>query len=134
MIPSIQESAEAIRSAKEALDNYKRFFFGNAKLESELYDLGFLTAEERFMAIDIALQEVTPADRRGPNPPNHITSYGALKGERLVAFRWNSPEFKREMYFKFAVVGRCGKPRLVVYSFHEHRPLKFAGESSDKEF
>jgi hypothetical protein len=123
MIPSNQESAEAISSAKEALENYKRFFFGNIKLESELYDLGLLTAEERYMAVDIALQEITSNDRRGPNPPNHITSYGLLKGEHLFAFRWISAEFKRDMYFKFAVVGRCGKPRLVVYSLHEHRPL-----------
>jgi hypothetical protein len=42
MILSNQESAEAIRSAKDALENYKRFFFGNAKLESELYDLGLV--------------------------------------------------------------------------------------------
>ncbi len=69
MIPSPQESAEAISSAKEALENYSRFFFGNAKLENELYDLGLLSAEERYMAVDIALQEITPADRRGPNPP-----------------------------------------------------------------
>ena len=122
MILSNQESAEAIRSAKDALENYKRFFFGNAKLESELYDLGLLTAEERYMAVDITLQEITPADRRGPNPPNDFTSSGLLKGERLCAFRWQSVEFKRLMYFKFAVAARSGKPRLVVYSLHEHRP------------
>ena len=74
------------------------------------------------MAIDVALQEITSSDRRGPNPPNDVASYDTFKGERLIAFRWNSAEFKKKMYFKFAVVGRCGKPRLVVYSLHEHRP------------
>ena len=86
MIPSQQESAEAISLAKDALEEYNRFFFGNAKIESELYDLGLLTAEERYMAIDVVLQEITPTDRKGPNPPNDITSYGSLRGERLVAF------------------------------------------------
>ena len=123
MIPSDQESADAIRSAKDALENHRRFFLGNSKLDNELYCLGLLTAEERYMAVDIALQEITPANRRGPNPPNDITSYGLLKGQRLCAFRWQSAEFKRVMYFKFAVVGgKSGKPQLVVYSLHENRP------------
>jgi hypothetical protein len=121
MIPSDQESAEAIRAAKDALENHKRFFFGNAKLEGELYDLGLITAEERYMAVDIALQEIAPADRRGPNAPNDVTSYGPYRSDRLLAFRWRSAEFNRVMYIKFAVVRGSGNPRLVVYSLHEHR-------------
>jgi hypothetical protein len=124
MIPSPQESADAIRSAKAALEAYNRFWFGNLKLEGELYELGLLSAEERDRAVVVALQEIRPADRRGPNPPNDITFYGPFKNERLCAFRWQSAEFKRVMYFKFAVVCRDGKARLVVYSLHEHRPLK----------
>jgi hypothetical protein len=120
MIPSDQELAEAIRSAKGALENHKRFFFGNAKLEGELYDLGLITSGERYMAVEVALHEITPADRRGPNPPNDVTSYGPYRDEHLLAFRWRSVEFKKVMYFKFAVVRGSGRPRLVVYSFHEH--------------
>jgi hypothetical protein len=122
MIPSNQESADAIVAAKEALDNYGRFFFGNNKLEKELYDLGLLSAAERFMAIDIALQEITPATRRGPNPPNDESSSGPFRGNRLFAFRWNSCNFSRLMYFKFAIDSGSRRPRLVVFSFHEHRP------------
>ena len=122
MIPSIRESIEAIAAAKKALENYKRFFFGNNKLESELFDLGLLTAGERYMAIDIALQEITPANRRGPNPPNDTSSHGPFFGERLFAFRWASANFAKTLYFKFAIACGSGNPRLVVYSFHEHKP------------
>ena len=122
MIPSDQESAEAIAAAREAFGNYGRFFFGNNKLEQELYDLGLLNAAERYMAVDIALQEITPATRRGPNPPNDESSCGPFRGNRLFAFRWNSCNFSKLMYFKFAVAGGSGKPRLVVFSLHEHRP------------
>jgi hypothetical protein len=122
MIPSDQESADAITAAKEALENYGRFFFGNTKLEQELYDLNLLSVAERYMAIDIALQEITPATRRGPNPPNHESSHGSFRGNRLFAFRWNSCNFSTLMYFKFAIHRGSGKARLVVFSFHEHRP------------
>jgi hypothetical protein len=122
MILSYQESADAIVAAKAALENYSRFFFGNNKLEQELYDLGLLNAVERYMAIDIALQEITPATRRGPNPPNDESSRGPFRGNRLFAFRWNSCNFSRLMYFKFAISSDSGRPRLVVFSFHEHRP------------
>lgn len=73
MIPSVQlDSSAAIRLARGALAERDRFLFGNEKLESEFYALDLLSAEERYMAIDVALQEISPACRRGPQPPNDV--------------------------------------------------------------
>ncbi|SPF52022.1 hypothetical protein SBA4_4800015 [Candidatus Sulfopaludibacter sp. SbA4] len=124
MIPSGQlDSKSAIRAAKDSLEKYGRFWLGNEKIESEFYDLDLLTREERYMAIDVALQEVSPACRLGPQPPKVIAK-GVFQGNYLYAFRWHSQEFKREMYFKFALSSDAGGTHLAVYSFHE---------STDKE-
>jgi hypothetical protein len=124
MIPSLQlDSRSAIRLAKAALAECGRFWLGNAKIESEFYDLDLLTPEERYMAIDVALQEISPACRRGPQPPKDIAK-GVFQGNCLYAFCWHSQEFKREIYFKFALSKDAGRTHLVVYSFHE---------SADKE-
>ena len=138
MIPLVQlDSSSAIDAAKEALDHYGRFWLGNVKVESEFYDLGLLSAEERYMAVDIALQEISSACRMGPQPPGDVSSHPPFRGQHLYAFCWNSQEFKREMYFKFAlVVSASGETRVAVsggpavlalYSFHEATDKDFGG-------
>ena len=124
MIPSVQlDSWTAIKAAQNALRKFARFVAGNAKLEAEFYALGFLSAEERYMAVDIALQEITPACRLGPQPPND-RSCGLYRSKPLYAFCWRSPEFNKEIYFKFAFASASDGDHLIVYSFHE---------STDKE-
>jgi hypothetical protein len=121
MILSPQGSAEAIAAAKRSLENYGRFWFGNLKVESDFYDLGLVTEQERYMAVDIALQEIGPHDRSGPEPPNNVSSGPPFHKRYLYAFCWKSKEFAKLMYFKFAVIPGSGKSRLAVYSFHESK-------------
>jgi hypothetical protein len=108
------DSLSAIRLARETLENNGRFWLGNEKIETEFYELDLLTAEERYMAVDIALQEIAPCCRLGPQPPGDRSG-----GKYLYAFYWPSPEFKKDMYFKFALSTDAGRTHLIVYSFHE---------------
>jgi hypothetical protein len=121
MIPSNQESVDAIIGARRALSAYRgNFWFGNlAKVEREFNELDLLTRSERFMALDIALGEITPADRLGPEPPNDFSVHPPFHNEKLYAFCWYSKEFKRRMYLKFALAAGCRPSKLVLYSFHE---------------
>jgi hypothetical protein len=120
MIPSQQlDSASAIKGAKQALEKNGRFLAGNAKIEAEFYALDLLTGAERYAAIDIALQEISPNCRLGPQPPGNVS-----RGKYLYAFYWESPEFNKRMYFKFALCEDAGRTHLIVHSFHE---------STDKE-
>lgn len=74
------------------------------------------------MGIDIALQEITYADRCGPPHPNDISSHPPFWGQHLYAFKWASAHFQRKMYMKFALVeGMHGKEAIAIYSFHEAR-------------
>jgi len=123
MIPSSQGSKAAIALAKKALECHRRFWFGNLKVESEFYDLGILTKEERYMAVDIALMEIAAGDRLGPEPPDNVSYPSSpFPNQPLYAFCWNSREHGKLMYFKFGVAVGPGKPQLVVYSFHESNP------------
>jgi hypothetical protein len=115
MIPSIKlDSASAIKTARAALEENRRFLLGNEKVETEFYDQDLLTREDRYMAVEVALQEISPICRLGPQPPNDI-SYG----KQLYAFCWESAEFNKRMYFKFALSCDAGRTHLYVYSFHE---------------
>jgi hypothetical protein len=87
MIPSKRlDSASAIVAAREALEKNGKFLLGNAKIENEFYNLDLFTREERFMAIDIALQEISPECRLGPQPPGDI-SHGKVSLRFLLEFR-----------------------------------------------
>jgi hypothetical protein len=121
MIPSLKRGSQAaIEAAKEALERYSRFWLGNpGKVESELYELGLLSDGERYMAIDIALQEISPACRLGPEPPHDLSSHPPFYRQSLYAFRWDSGHFGKMMYLKFALVSGSGGTRLALYSFHE---------------
>jgi hypothetical protein len=121
MIPCHQESSSALEGAKRALEVYRgRFWLGNiSKVEQEFFRLDLLDEEERFMALDIALQEITPDDRCGPPPSNDRSSHGPFKDCKLFAFKWHSSQFGKEMYFKFGLPIDSGEARLAVYSFHE---------------
>lgn len=117
------DSRMAIDAARSALQRFGRFVAGNVKLEAEFYALELLSAAERYMAIDMALQEIKSADRLGPQPPSD-RSFGLYRGRQLYAFCWRSPEVKKEIYFKFAFAPASDGDHLIVYSFHE---------STDKE-
>ena len=117
MIPYGQrtDSASAIRLAKEALEAHSRFWLGNDKIEEELFNLNLLAPEERYMGVDIALNEIAPCWRLGPQPPNDVSR----AGDPLYAFYWASAEFKKCMYLKFALSFDAGRVHLVLHSFHE---------------
>lgn len=122
MIPSSQSSAGAVKSARRALDEHGRFWLGNVtKVEKEFYELGLLTKEERYASVDIALQEIGPDDRLGPQPPDDVSSHPPFKGLRLYAFCWTSAHFTKSMYIKFALVSGSGPTKLVLYSLHEEK-------------
>jgi hypothetical protein len=115
MIPSEQlDSSAAIKLARESLQRNGKFLLGNSKIEVEFYNLDLFTREERLMAIDIALQEISPACRLGPQPPGNMSGV-----KHVYAFCWASPEFKKDMYFKFALSTAAGRTHLYVYSLHE---------------
>lgn len=117
------DSASALAAARKALDDMGDFRFGNPeKLESEFYELRLYTESERFSAIDIALSEIKPEDRIGPQPPSNI-SIPPYAGWTLYAFRWKSSESGLDMYIKFCLAGTTGSELLVLHSFHEERPL-----------
>jgi|ERR1022692_306703 hypothetical protein len=123
MIPCSQESAEALAAAKQALEDYDgKFWFGNlSKVEAEFCELDLLVDSERFMAVDFALQEITPEARCGPSAPDDFSTHPPSRNLPMYAFCWNSSDLKRRMYLKFALSFDCKKARLVVYSFHEAR-------------
>ena len=123
MILSNKESVAALTAAKQALEDYRgKFWLGNLpKVEREFHELDLLDESERFMAIDIALQEITATDRCGPEPPHDVSDHPPFRNLQLYAFCWNSAEFKKRMYMKFALASDCTKTKLVVYSFHESR-------------
>jgi hypothetical protein len=129
MIPSEQESAEALLRARQALEDHQRFWLGNVgKVELEFFELDLLEDSERFMAVDIALGEITPKDRDGPPPPDNVTSHPPFCGFPMYAFCWSSPQFSRRMYFKFALIPgsgktQMGKTKLAIYAFHEPRTI-----------
>jgi hypothetical protein len=120
MIPSATESEKALASARKALDEHERFWLGNpGKVEAELYALDLLTESERFVAVDFALQEISGADRKGPAPPNHLSSHSPFRGLQLFAFKWQSKHFGKLMYLKFALVSDSGPTKLALFSLHE---------------
>jgi hypothetical protein len=120
MIPCDQESVDALDKARKALDDHGRFWFGNeTKVEAEFYVLDLLTPEERYIAVDMALTEVTCKDREGPDSPNDRSAHGPFKGLKLFAFRWKSLEHGKIMYIKFGLPCDPLPVKLALYSFHE---------------
>jgi hypothetical protein len=115
-------SSGALAAARRALEaSNGKFRFGNSKLENEFYGLGLLTPQERFVSVDIALSQVGPEHRCGPDPPGNI-SFHPYPGRTLYAFKWYSPEFGSFMYMKFCIAGTGKMELLVLYSFHKDRP------------
>jgi hypothetical protein len=115
------ESASVLAAARRALSERRGFRYGNLKLENEFYELGLLTRDERFAAVDIALDQVRPEDRCGPDPPGNI-SFPPYGGRRLYAFKWHSDEYGSMMYLKFCLTGTTGVELLVLYSLHKDLP------------
>ena len=108
-------------SARDSLDKRKDFGYGNTKVDGEFYTLGLLTKAERVAALREALSQIKPRHRRGPAPPDNIST-GVHGGNLLYAFSWNS-RAKGRMYFKFCLAAtREGVDLLVLYSFHGSRP------------
>src|SRR5271167_3307349 len=112
------ESEIMLTAARRALDERENFEYGNLKLEEEFYELGLLTKQQRFIAVDCALHEIKPEGRCGPDPPGNI-SFHPYRGRTLYAFRWKSLDFNKMMYIKFCLAGTSGSDLLVLYSFHE---------------
>lgn len=116
------ESAAILAAARRAISERGSFRFGNpAKLENEFYELGLLTRDERFAAVDIALDQIKPGGRCGPDPPGNI-SFRPYAGRPLYAFKWYSDVYGSMMYLKFCLTGTTGSELLVLYSFHKDRP------------
>jgi hypothetical protein len=83
MISSERDSKEALACARKALEEHDRFWLGNvSKMEAEFYELGLLTEEERYMAIDIALIEIVSGNRKGPSERSSMHSNGSPKISR----------------------------------------------------
>jgi hypothetical protein len=95
--------------------------FGWATLPRWSPSFGLLTEEERYASIDIALLEICPSDRLGPQPPGDISSHPPFHGQRLYAFCWTSEHFAKQMYIKFALISGSGPTQLVLYSCHEEK-------------
>ena len=115
------ESVTALAAARRAIDKNRTFLFGNVgKLESEFYELELYTSTDRLNAVDIALSEIKPEERCGPDPPGNV-SFPPYSGRTLYAFKWKSPEFECDMYLKFCLVDTDGLERLVLYSFHKDK-------------
>jgi hypothetical protein len=114
-------SERALVAARKALDENENFEYGNAKLGDEFYELGLLTKQERFVAVDSAFSQIKPEERCGPNPPGNI-SFHPYSGRTLFAFKWNCADFNAVMYLKFCLTGTTGENILVLYSFHKSRP------------
>lgn len=121
MISSAQECGEIIRSAKLALEMRGKFFFGNEKIENELVELNLLSKSERYMAVELLLDEISFASYQGPAPPNDICSHPPYRGTALHAFRLNSTTLGRRIYFKFSVVSGKSGDSLAVYALHPPR-------------
>jgi hypothetical protein len=120
MISFDQESRVALACARKALEAQDRFWLGNVpKLEVEFYELGLLTEEERYLAVDIALIEIVSGDRKGPVAPHDRAGHGPFFGEKLYAFKWESQNLKKLMYLKFALPSKPPPEKLAVYSLHE---------------
>lgn len=121
MISSSVECAAILRSAKAALATHGNFFLGNLKIESELVDLDLLTSSERFMTVDLLLDEISFAQYQGPAPPNDVCAHLPYKGAPLHAFCWKSSSLGKRIYLKFSVVSTNAGDRLVLYSLHPPR-------------
>jgi hypothetical protein len=96
-------------------------FLSDRLLENEFYELGLFTPDERFAAVDIALDQIRPEDGCGPDPPGNI-SFPPYGGRPLYAFKWYSDEYGSMMYLKFCLTGTTGVELLVLYSFHKDLP------------
>lgn len=121
MISSGQECAEVIRSAKAALEVRGNFFFGNEKIENELVELNLLSRSERYMAVEILLDEISFASYQGPAPPNDVCSHPPYRGSVLHAFCLNSASLGKRVYFKFSVVSGKSGASLALYALHPPR-------------
>ena len=93
MIPSPQSSESAIALARRALDDHNgRFWHGHATgVDADFYELGLLEDGERYIALDIALQEIGSGDRMGPQPPNDFSSHRRLFGSASMLFVGGRP-------------------------------------------
>ena len=121
MISSRQECEGVLHKARIALEAYGKFWLGNDKIETEMVDLELLTASERFMSLDLILNEIGYDSYQGPAPPQDVSSHPPFKGFPLHAFCWNSVSLGRRMYFKFSIITGSGRSRLAVYSLHAPR-------------
>jgi hypothetical protein len=119
------EQVEAyLRRAAQAFRE-SEFIAGSPKhVAQDFGDLQLFAWEDQAKAIRSALDEISPGDYTGPDPPNEISGEPKCKGARMLQFVWNSACFKKQMCFKFCMVGR----RLHMLRIHEaYNPNRFGG-------
>jgi len=95
--------------------------------------MNLLTKNERLMAFDIALDEITKSDRSGPSPPNDYPTHPPYKKVRMFAFAWHSAEFKRQMYMKFGILDNPAPEKLIIFSFHPSRYILRVEVSNEED-
>jgi hypothetical protein len=113
-------SEEAIAAAKRVLDDRQDFIHHRPDLEAQFVELELLDSGSRLSILEQALNEITPQCRRGPQPPNDVSS-GAYRGNRMYAFVWTSKEFG-DIYLKFSLTSDDRMAFLVLHSFHRDIP------------
>jgi len=113
-------SGEAIAAAKRVLDYRQDFLLHGTNVEAQFVELHLYDPGERLAALEQALNEITEKCRRGPQPPDDLSS-GRYAGNRMYAFTWNSAEFG-EIYLKFSLTGVDRMACLVLHSFHRNTP------------
>jgi hypothetical protein len=81
----------------------------------DFQELKLISHEEQENVLGRVLEEISPADYRGPHPPDHISGEPKCKGARMVQFSWNSVCFrKKAMYVKFCLKN----DRFVLLRIH----------------
>lgn len=83
------------------------------KLMGDWQKLGLYTPEEQDIALQKAVEEISPKHYYGPRPPVRCTEE-AFEGREILGFCWDSRHFGKLMYFRFGIT----EDRLWVSSIH----------------
>lgn len=113
-------SEEAVAAAKRVLSDRQEFIWHREDLESQFTALDLYDPIDRLAALEQALDEISAGCRRGPQPPDDISS-GRYAGNRMYAFHWNSESYGI-VYLKFSFTGADKMAQLVLHSFHRDVP------------
>jgi hypothetical protein len=115
MRPSHRELDRKLKQGREAAAAKRIRLVEPDIILADLLDLDYLV-EELVEVLPAIFQEIKPIHYQGQRPPQRSYEQGIL-GSELFAFRWESPNFGCEMYFKFAVK----EGLLWIVSLHRDR-------------